>query len=271
MCWIQAEQAQTALNNASAEVSKQEAVISQATNDLSAAQTSLSNVTAQLSNAQDVLTQANAALSRAQTAKSSAQSKVDAAQKAYDAAKAKADAAEQKIKDGAFAFYETMAANGDAGAQEALKILTDTNAISEHDQLGKALSSYTKRGDKNDATSLEHMKASMDYIKECNELRVNDPIKKNTPLLVNDIFMAYAQVDANAASYYNEHPDVFNCGENLAFGFMNGRDPFDAWYTHEKENYESKNGKTIGHYLNIINNANTVTGFAISTYNGKNY
>ncbi len=29
------------------------------------------------------------------------------------AAKAKADAAEQKIKDGAFAFYETMAANGD--------------------------------------------------------------------------------------------------------------------------------------------------------------
>lgn len=59
----------------------------------------------------------------------------------------------------------------------------------------------------------------------------------------------------------NDHPGVYNCAENLAFGYKNGRDPFDGWYTEEKENYDTQNGKETGHYLNIISDYN-VTGFA---------
>lgn len=97
--------------------------------------------------------------------------------------------AEQKIKDGAFAFYEAMAANGDTSAQKALEYL-NSSEVSENDPSGQPISSYTKRGDADDATSLEHMKAALDYIKECNEIRAENGLD---PLQVNDVFMAYAR------------------------------------------------------------------------------
>ena len=85
------------------------------------------------------------------------QAAVDAAQKAYDEAKKASDNAEAQIAKGSFGFFEEMGAAGSAGC-----ILNNA-----------PLKEYTEQGNEEDATSLENMKAALEWIKECNELREN--------------------------------------------------------------------------------------------------
>ena len=212
-----------------------------------------------------------------QTQKETAQQKVNADQQAVDAAQAAVNkGVEDKSVLGSKGFFEYV------GATRAVEILT--NAHQTHD--GKPT---TVIGDKDDATSLANMKASLAFMKECNDLRIAHGLPA---LKVTHELMAISQVQTNISKYTLGHSRVYNVGENLAWGYQ---DPFDGWYTEEKAVLDNivndnptlqemrKNGATdyelggyirqhdpnsyseIGHYLNIINPEYTITGFSMST------
>ena len=64
---------------------------------------------------------------------------------------------------------------------KALDILEDTKLKAAGDKV--AISSYTKIGNEDDATSLENMKLALEFIKKCNDLRVENGLE---PLKVSD-------------------------------------------------------------------------------------
>ena len=170
----------------------------------------------------------------------------------YEKAKALAEDAQTQFNKGSFGFFESR------GSTLALSYLTDGNR-----------SNYTVQGDENDATSLENMKRSLAYIKECNELRAKHGLD---PLLVADELMAIAQYDANASAHTMDHVREYGVAENLAWRSKDSGDPFDGWYYEEKEKYD--NGTTdfsqVGHYLNIVDDGYLSTGYAISLHQGNN-
>ena len=120
--------------------------------------------------------------------------------------------------------------------------------------------SYTSPGTAYDATDMYYIKASLDFIDECNALRAKHNL---SALKVTDYLMACEEADVNWSKHNYEHAQQFNIGENLAWNYS---DPFYGWYDVEKAAYES--GTTefskVGHYLNIINSDYATTGFAIS-------
>lgn len=172
---------------------------------------------------------------------SDAKAAAQKAQEAYDTAKVKFD-------EGVYGFYESR------GSTDAINLLNNAH-----------YASYTKKGDPNDATSLDNVKASFQWIRKCNELRASEGAG---PLKVSDIMMAASESDTNWSNSHVAHAEQFNVGENLSWGY---RDPFDGWYTEEKQNYISHNGQDTGHYRNIINRAYGVTGFSICTRRGTAY
>ena len=199
------------------------------------------------------LASAKSAQASAETAVKTAQKAVDQAQTEYNSVKQTGEEAEAKISDGSYAFFEAM------GATEALDVLNNST-----------YSQYNVKGDKKDATALENMKKSLDYIEEFLNIRKKDGL--STDVKVSDSMMAMAQADANASvPLGNVHPHVFPVGENLMFG---SDTPFDYWYTFEKECYENPEkypwGKT-GHYLALTSDWK-VTGFGVayntSSWNG---
>ncbi len=173
---------------------------------------------------------------------------VAAAQDALTEAQSALEEAAEKYEAGAFAFFE------DIGATSALDALNNAT-----------YSSYTEKGNEKDATSFSNMLASLDFIRECNELRKGEGCSE---LEVSHYLMAVAMSDANASAYTMDHTCQFNVGENLAWGYQ---DPFDGWYTKEKAIYDTgdHSSSTTGHYQNIVNNSYTVTGFAMNQYGSR--
>ena len=122
-----------------------------------------------------------------------------------------------------------------------------------------AISSYTKIGNEDDATSLENMKLALEFIKKCNDLRVENGLE---PLKVSDEMMAISQVQANWSAFNRTHSRTYYVGENLAWGYQ---DPFDVWYNYEKKVYEETGSESrTGHYRNIVNKKWAMTGFAVT-------
>ena len=158
-------------------------------------------------------------------------------------------AAQQKLSDGSFAFLEAM------GATDALNALTQSTYAAK-----------TIKGDPADATSLNNMKATIQWLKRCNELRSQHGL---APLMVSDRLMAMAQADANYSDTVIGHAMQFSLGENCAWNY--GSDPFIQWYDQEKAQYEAtKDSGKAGHYFNIISSGYTATGFAICTRGSMN-
>ena len=83
-------------------------------------------------------------------------------------------------------------------------------------------------------------------------------------LKISNSLMAIAEYDTNASAYAMDHIGVFNVGENLAWGNLSFWDPFDGWYTQEKADFDQGNYANVGHYLNIIDDSYTITGFAVN-------
>ena len=159
--------------------------------------------------------------------------------------------ATDKYNEGSFGFFEYV------GANDAINALKNCQ-----------YASYTNQGLETDATNLENMKATFDFIRECNDLRKNEGVdptnnEKLGELKVNDYMMATAQADANYSLTNIEHAHQFNIGENLAWGY---KDPFTGWYDREKAKYLSgiTEFHVVGHYLNIVDSTYYVTGFAIA-------
>ena len=121
-----------------------------------------------------------------------------------------------------------------------------------------------------DATSLENMKASIAWLKKCNQLRAAEGTNPQSgaplqPLKVNLQLMAVSQIQANWSAHYLEHSQIYAVGENLAWGYS---DPFTGWYDEEKALYQKGATGEAGHYLNIVNADYSVTGFAVNQYGG---
>ncbi|MFQ6150827.1 CAP domain-containing protein, partial [Bifidobacterium adolescentis] len=143
-----------------------------------------------------------------------------------------------------------------------------------------------------DATSLDNLLKALDMIDECNKLRADHGLE---PLKVSETAMAMAMVQANYAAngHYNHNYQYDNVGENLDWGFSDD-DPYDDWYTAEKETYDAavKSGdypdlaklspydvflkypdlyQQVGHYLNIVDPEYIAAGMAYSGYGETNY
>ncbi len=152
-------------------------------------------------------------------------------------------AVDKKVNDGSFAFFEEM------GSTDALDVLNNS-----------AISSYTNRGYAYDATSIDSMRYSIEFINEYIQLRAQEGYTGET--YVSDYMMALAQAKINASAVTGRHENLGYVGENLAWGY---RDPFDGWYTEEKQDYEAgTEGAITGHYLNIANKGYDLTGFAMN-------
>lgn len=205
---------------------------------------------------QNVTEAENAAISaeqdrdKAQSDVTSAQAIVNEAMKKADEAKVFKDSASQSLKDGMYAFFESV------GATDALDALENCY-----------YADYNTKGYSEDASSFKNVFDALDFIDECNRLRKEEGLSE---LKVTDLMMACAIADANFADHHIAHPEQFNVGENLAWGYSN---PFDGWYDEEKALYEGGNTKfeDVGHYLNIINGNYLVTGFAINTERSNMY
>lgn len=147
------------------------------------------------------------------------------------------------VEDGMFGFFQSV------GATDALHVLTDSS-----------YSSFTQKGNPDDATSLRNVLATFPFLRECNKLREANGLNE---LKVSDRLMAIAESNANWSDTTVAHSGQFNVGENLAWGYT---DPFEGWYVEEKALYERTGNKNrAGHYLNIIDASYETTGFAICT------
>lgn len=177
-----------------------------------------------------------------------------------DAKKEAADEAQDKLPQGAVAYF------GDKGASQAVKVLTDPTVTEYLDAI--------HNGAKGDATTLDNMIEALKFIQEANQLRAKEGLQ---PLKVSDTLMAQAMADADYANNNVNHPLQFPASENLAWGYT---DPFNGWYDTEKSMYEkdmsdgvldckASDGKPVkpcayGHYTTLVNTDFTLTGFGVS-------
>ena len=206
--------------------------------------------------------------------------KISAQEKTVADLKEQAENMEAQIQKGSLGFFEAM------GYDDAVEIINE--GIHKHGS--------TNLGDPDDATSLENMKATLEFIKECNALRQQNGLNE---LLVSGQLMAIAQVQLNHTNAQENlnHSHLYNVGENLSWGYS---DPFSGWYTDEKKvaDWLDAHGMTydqiendvemkkqianelgfrspaqvqVGHYENIVESNYLGTGFAIAKINGSAY
>lgn len=160
---------------------------------------------------------------------------------------------------------------GSKGYFESLGCSEDVLSVFKVDDSYQGeVAEYTHMGQAGDATSLENVKASIPYLREFNEIRKKEGLPE---LSVSMLMMAIAQVNANYAQVEGNHSSAYGTCENLAWGYGEagtGASPFRGWYDYEKKQYEAGNHKfsEVGHYLNIVHPANTITGFALQKVNG---
>ena len=169
----------------------------------------------------------------------------------YKVWKQKAEDSLSEYRKGSFGFFEYV------GAEDALDVLRNEKYVS-----------YTHPDEEDDATNLDNMKSSFEFIRDCNEIRAGEEIdpesKESLSMLkVTDYLMAAAQAYTDYARTNTENIHHFDIGENIAWGY---KEPFTVWYDREKEMYLSGNSdfKEVGHYRNIVNAEYFTTGFAVA-------
>lgn len=154
-----------------------------------------------------------------------------AAEKSERAAQSRYNTAAGQFRTGSFGFYQWIASTSTgwkkADAQEALQVLTKSS-----------FRKYTKKGNPKDATTLNNMRIAVNLFPTLQSKRASDNFFPNLqPPTIRNLYMARAQVNANASSYTDDHMmddsgcDLGDGYENLAWGYSN---PFSAWYDEEK-------------------------------------
>jgi len=138
----------------------------------------------------------------------------------------------------------------------------------------------TSIGAKNDATALDNVREAIQLIELGNTYRAKESLHA---LNVSSSLMAMSEVNANYQFTKWGHTLAFNALENLSSygsglsqGFPSPEyDPYEGWYTEEKNNLETNNGGQTGHYLTLTDRKGTMflTGFgftfghSVDTYN----
>lgn len=302
----QIDELESACNQAKAEFDSADAANQQVQADLAAAQKKRDDAASSLSDAQAKDTSAQAALKSAQDAQtqadkdrasaaagvSSASAAVDSAKQATQAkqsaldtaksAQAQADSvnatAQSKVATAQQAASQAQAAYDAAKANEGTveDFFTSLGDSSANDLINNCkYASSTHLDQANDATSLDNVAQSFQFIKECNAIRKANGLSE---LKVTSGMMAMAIADCNWSSTNIAHAGQFNVGENLAWGYgtsayrlndssnlSSNSNPFNGWYDVEKNIYDTGADGVTGHYENIVNTSYTVTGFSYRT------
>lgn len=215
----------------------------------------------------------NAQITNAQSEVDKAQADYDKALNDYNSTSSPLEQAKKNLADfeSKYATELSRLTAGSKGYFESLGCSEDVLSVFKVDDSYQGeVAGYTHMGQTGDATSLENMKASIPYLRECNEIRKKDGLPE---LSVSIFMMAIAQVNANYAQVEGNHSSAYGTCENLAWGYGEagtGASPFRGWYDYEKKQYDAGNHKfsEVGHYLNIVHPANTITGFALQKVNG---
>ena len=270
-----AEKAKTASDNA---VKKAEEAVAATRNDAEAA--------------------ANADIAAAQKAAAEKQSATEAAQKALD------EAAE-KYKQGTLGLIDWMLAK-EGLTKEQKKDLTAAREVlvnaSEEDIsqwydfphtgiLDERGGKVVVIGDHKDATNLENLFRSIDFMKMINELRATDDnftgdLQRNESP-TNFYFMAVAEAGAMRGAGVMGHTCLLTTCENLAFGYI---PPTYGWYTREKAKFDRIKGELgitkitsmdevrriekeaddqgveVGHYTNLFMAVDQAMGVGFTQY-----
>ena len=290
----EAETAKEKLDTANAEKAKKDAVVEekeQAVRDAKAAvkkaQDAYDHPDVQLKEAREKKAAAEAAVSQAETDLKTAQTEKEQAEKEAETAKETVSSAQTKV-DKAQKAYDAATDDSSAKSQGSLGFFAyigDTDAVDvfSSSDFTEGLK-YTTIGAEGDATSLENMKKSLDYLAECNDLLVNvqktsiwDSDTKLIPLTVTSYMMATSQINANWSNYHLGHSSEGIFGENIAYG---PADPYQSWYYDELEIWnqmlEEVGGDSsqisdiseVGHLENLCGSSGGSTGFGLCTKRG---
>ena len=229
------------------------------------------------------------------------------AQTRLDAANAAVQEAQSAL-DEANAAYSRMGLeflNEKAGGGVTLEAMTQ--AAKDSAALKKYANSKVYDEAVNSAVTIDNLNKAADFVTECNNLRAKHDagaLKINYRLMCFSAVSAAISASVVSSEGKYEHTTFMamndgafdsvlgyglNGGENLAWGYA---DPFDGWYTKEKETYDkyvssgnypgldtmdgyeisqkyTKEYYEIGHYLNIVDTDYNITGFARTTANVK--
>ena len=250
--------AQNKLNDAKAKEQSAKSSLDAANAEKEKNEAAIKELNAKIATAQNEVNQAQTAYDKALNDFNSTMSPLEQAKKNLADFEAKYATELARLNQGSKGYFDSI------GASAAVDPVFDKN---NSNAIRADLASYTNMGQKDDATSLENMQASIAYMKECNEIRKKEGLPE---LKVSMRLMAIAQANANYAKTHMEHSEVYPTGENLAWGYGNANtagSPFRGWYDEEKAEYDAGNHKfsDVGHYLNVVENRYTVTGFAVGT------
>ena len=255
------ESAKSGLESAQAALEKVYADYDANKKEMEAKDKEITSLSSQINTAQNEVNQAQSDYDKALNDYNSTMSPLDQAKKNLADFESKYATDLNRLETGSQGYYESL------GCYDDIKHIFDVN----NDFEARAdLASYTHMGQAGDATSLDNMKASIDYLKEYDKLRQQNGL--STPK-VSMAAMAIAQVNANYAQVEGNHSSVYGYSENLAWGYGEANtsgSPFRGWYDYEKKQFESGNHKfsEVGHYLNIMNPEDETTGFALQKVNG---
>lgn len=184
-----------------------------------------------------------------------------------DLAQAKADL---KAAKAALVGYEGTGVLGfyrHEGAADAVRVLTDPSVTKYQDHI--------RPDDPDGPTALSKVRSALEFVEECNRLRAGEGLDA---LEVSDTAMAVAEAQ-NSYYMYDTWWNENGTDHEMQFTPMNenidasGDDPFQYWYTDEKEEYENGDDdkEDIGHYLNIVGKNYSATGFADGSANYTDY
>lgn len=253
------ETAKTNLANAQESLNKAQADYDANQKEVEAKNNEISALNTQIANAQSEVDKAQADYDKALDDYNSTSSPLEQAKKNLADFESKYATELNRLTTGSKGYFESLGCSEDV-----------LGVFKVDDSYQGEVAGYTHMGQVGDATSLENMKASIPYLRECNEIRKKDGLPE---LSVSMYMMAIAQVNANYAQVEGNHSSAYGTGENPAWGYGEagtGASPFRGWYDYEKKQYEAGNHKfsEVGHYLNIVNQDNTITGFALQKVNG---
>ena len=269
-------QAQGAAEKPAAAVSNAQAEQQAAAQDLDAAQAAeqaadekLQEAYADVEEAQEAQADAEEAVEQAETQAEESINTRTRAVSARAAASSGKSRAEEALAKGSYGFFEYEESNF-SNASQALSAFSTAK-----------YKSFTNIGASDDATSLDNLRATLQFMRECNAIRAKDGLSE---LKVTHYLMAVAELNLNWSAINVGHSHQFSSdevgydlavGENLAWGYgtaaydmddslVTHANPFEGWY--DKEKALCLGGETdqnvIGHYLNIIKSDCLTTGFA---------
>ena len=253
------ETAKTNLANAQESLNKAQADYDANQKEIEAKNNEISALNTQIANAQSEVDKAQADYDKALNDYNSTSSPLEQAKKNLADFESKYATELSRLTAGSKGYFESLGCSEDV-----------LSVFKVDDSYQGEVAGYTHMGQAGDATSLENMKASIPYLRECNEIRKKEGLPE---LSVSMFMMAIAQVNANYAQVEGNHSSAYGTCENLAWGYGEagtGASPFRGWYDYEKKQYDAGNHKfsEVGHYLNIVHPANTITGFALQKVNG---